>query len=115
MSGIVSTLKAISREKLPPTVSVIQRGTTDTTISFLSQFFGLATSVSIKNRHAANILSYRTQSAIVPLDEIISNGVDVINDTYVDFLQLVGVAGVSDWVVKAQIVSFLELKKLGVL
>lgn len=115
MSGVVASLRAIPREKLPPTVSVIQRGTTDTTISFLSQFFGLATSVSIKNRHATLVLSYRTQSPVVALDEIISNGVDAVSDTYVDFLQLVGVAGVSDWVVKAQVVNLLELQKLGVL
>lgn len=115
MSGIVSTLRAIPREKLPPQVGVTQRGTIDTTISFMSQFFGLATSVSIKNRHATNVLSYRTQSPINPLDEIPSNGVDAVSDTYVDFLQLVGVAGVSDWIVSAQILSFLELQKLGIL
>lgn len=115
MSGVVATLRAISREKLPPTVGITQRGTTDTTISFLSQFFGLATSVSIKNRHATNVLSYRTQSPIASLDEIPSSGVDTVSDTYVDFLQLVGVAGVSDWIVSAQVLSFLELKKLGIL
>lgn len=115
MSGIVATLKPISREKLPPTVSILQRGTIDTTINFMSQFFGLATSVSIKNRHASLVLSYRTQSPIAPLNEIISNGVDAVNDTYVDFLQLTGPAGVSDWIVNAQIVNFLELQRLGVL
>ena len=115
MSGVVSSLKAVSRNLLPPSVSVIRRGTTDTTINFLSEFFGLATSVSVKNRSATLVLSYRTQSPVVDLDEIPANGVDAVSDTYVDFLQLVGVGGVSDWIVNAQVVSFLELKKLGVL
>lgn len=115
MSGIVASLRAVSREKLPPTVSITRRGTIDTRISMLSEFFGLATSLRIKNRHATLLLQYRTQSPINTLDDIPAGGVDTVSDTLVDYVELVGVVGVSDWIVDAQIVSFLELKKLGIL
>jgi hypothetical protein len=81
----------------------------------LSEFFGLATSLRIKNRHATLLLSYRTQSPVQALDEIPAGGVDTVSDTFVDFIELLGPGGVSDWIVDAQIVSFLELKKLGIL
>lgn len=115
MSSIEASVKPISRNLLPHAIPVLRRGTANETISFYQQSYGLAFAVQIKNRHGANRLDYRFNSPANDLDEIPAGGVDNIDDTWVDFLQLVITGGAGSWIVKAQVVPIDVLIKLGIL